>query len=88
MFKRGKWRNVVLVEGEKEAKMVARIEGYPDVNPDFERYPVDLKLRERRGFWSAMKKAIEYSKHGIYNIFYKTTKREREEENEEGYMCG
>lgn len=85
MFGSKKWRNVVLIEGEKEAKLIARIEGYPDVNPDFDRYPVDLKLPGKVTLFSAVKKAIEFSKHGFYNLFYKITKKEEDEErrNEE-----
>ena len=75
MFGRGKWKNEILIEGEKEARLVARIENLPDVNPDYDIYPVDMKLPGRRTMMSAIKKSIEYSKHGIYNMFYKITKK-------------
>lgn len=80
MFGRRNWRNDILIEGEKEAKLIARLEGYRDVNPDWYIYPLDLKLPERRTFWQAVKKAVEYSKHGIYNTFYKVTRKRKEAE--------
>lgn len=75
MFGLKRWRNDVLIEGEKEARLIARIEGYPDVNPDWTVYPLDLKLPKKRTFLQAVKTAVEYSKHGIYNTFYKVTKK-------------
>lgn len=74
MFRK-KWRNEILVEGEKSAQLVARIENLPDVNPDYNIYPVDIKLPGKRSFWQAVKKSIEYSKHNIYNMFYKVQKK-------------
>ena len=74
MFGR-KWVNKICVEGEKEAQLVARLEGYPEANPDFDHYPVDVKLPKRRTFWKAVKKSIEYSKANIYNMFYKEKKK-------------
>lgn len=75
MFGRGKWKNEILIEGEKEARLVARIENLPDVNPDYDIYPVDMKLPGRRTMMEAIRKSIEYSKHGIYNMFYKISKK-------------
>lgn len=66
-----KWKNSVLVEGAKEATLVAREENLPDVDPDFDCYPVDIALPKRRNLWQAAKKAIRYSKMGIYNMFYR-----------------
>lgn len=73
MFGRKKWKNQVLIEGEKEAQLVARIEKLPDVNSEFNQYPVDMKLPGKRSLKEAIKKSIEYSKHNIYNMFYKLT---------------
>lgn len=70
-----KWKNEILIEGEKGARLVSRIENLPDVNPEFDCYPVDMKLPGRRSFMEAVKKSIEYSKHGIYNMFYKIQKK-------------
>lgn len=70
IFKK-KWKNTLLVEGEKEAQIVARKEGLPMPDPSFDQYPVDLQLPKKLSFKEAVKKAIEYSKLNIYNIFYK-----------------
>lgn len=67
----GKWRNSVLVEGEKEANLVARTENLPGVDPGFDGYPVDIQLPKKRTFWQAVKRAINYSRMGIYNMVYK-----------------
>lgn len=69
---KGKWKNSVLVEGQKEASLVAREENLPDVSPDFDSYPVDITLPKKRSLKEAIKKSITYSKMGIYNMFYKT----------------
>ena len=72
MFGKGKWKNSVLVEGEKEASLVAREENLPGVSPEFDAYPVDIALPKKRSFWQAVKKSVAYSKMGIYNMIYKT----------------
>ena len=66
-----KWQNKVLVEGEKEAMVLAQMEGYPDVNPDFDRYPVDVTIDEKLTFWQAVKKAIHLSERCMYNLIIK-----------------
>jgi hypothetical protein len=71
MFGRKKWQTKILIEGEKSAQLVSRIEKLPDVNPDYEYYPVELKLPEKTTFKEAIKKAVEYAKHNIYTMFYK-----------------
>ena len=71
IFRRKNWTNVLLIEGEKEAQIVARKEGWPMPNHDFDGYPVDLQLPERKTFWKSVKKAVEYSELNIYNIFCK-----------------
>lgn len=71
MFGRKRWKNVVLIEGTKEAMLVAQKESLPDVNRDFDSYPVDVALPKRRNFIQALQKALWYSKKGVYNIFYK-----------------
>ena len=78
MFGKGKWVNKLCIEGEKEAQLVARIEGLPEANPDFDSYPVDMTLPKRKTFIQACKKAIEYSKHNIYNMFYKDERRDQD----------
>lgn len=66
-----KWRNVILIEGEKGAQIVARIEKLPDVNPKFDQYPVDYKIEKKFTKKKAIKNAIEFSKLGLYNMIYK-----------------
>ena len=68
------WKNSVLVEGEKEATLVAREENLPGVDPEFDCYPVDITLPKRRTFWEAIKKSVNYSKMGLYNMVYKVDK--------------
>ena len=72
MFGRRKWKNLLLVEGEKEATLVALEENLEDgVSPEFDNYPVDIVLPKRRNLWQAIKKSITYSNMGIYNILRK-----------------
>lgn len=68
------WRNSVLIEGEKEAALLAREENLPGVNPEFDLYPLDVTLPKRRSFLEAAKKAVKYSSMGIYNMIYKVDK--------------
>ena len=73
MFK--KWRNEILIEGQKEAREVARLEKLPDVDATFDDYPVDYKKPGLRSFKEALRIAMEYSERGIYNIFYKERRK-------------
>ena len=66
-----KWRNTVLIEGQKEAEAIARLEGLPAVNPDFDDYPVDITLKGKVSFVDAVKKAVVLSNMNIYNMFYR-----------------
>lgn len=70
IFKKN-WRNTVLIEGQKEATTIARMEHLPDVNPDFDNFPVDVTLGGKRTFWQAVKKAVTLSQKNIYNMFYR-----------------
>lgn len=70
MFGR-KWRNSALIEGEKDAILISRMEHLPSVNTEFDGYPVDLTLSKKVTFFQAIKKSIELSKANIYNMFYK-----------------
>ena len=45
--KKSWWTVVLLIEGEKEAQIVARNEGLPMPDHNFDRYPVDLELPEK-----------------------------------------
>lgn len=66
-----KWQNKVLIEGEKEAMVIAQMEGYPDVNPNFDCYPVDLTLTKKKSFWEAIKTAVKLSERCMYNLIVK-----------------
>lgn len=79
MFGRKRWETKILVEGEKSAQLVSRIEHLPDVNPDYDYYPVEVKLPKRQTLKEAIKKTIEYSKHNIYTMFYKVSRKKVEE---------
>lgn len=72
MFGKKKWRNVVLIEGQNDAMLIARMENLPDVNEDFDGYPVDVTLNKKRTFWEAVKKAVAYSEKNIYNMLIRT----------------
>ena len=79
MFGRKRWETKILVEGEKSAQLVSRIEHLPDVNPDYDCYPVEVKLPKRQTLKEAIRKTIEYSKHNIYTMFYKVSGKKVEE---------
>lgn len=79
MFGRKRWETKILVEGEKSAQLVSRIEHLPEANPDFDSYPVEVKLPKRQTLKEAIKKTIEYSKHNIYTMFYKVKGKKVEE---------
>ena len=66
--KKGRWKNKVLIEGEKEAMVLSQLEGYPEVNHDFDAYPLDVTLPEKLTFWDAVKRAIWFSERCIYNL--------------------
>ena len=77
MFGRRKkeWNVDLNVEGELQAMTVARKEGYAAVNPEFDRYPVNVALPKKLTFKNAVQKAIEYGQSGIYSIVYKCKKK-------------
>lgn len=75
MFGRKIWETKILLEGEKSAQLVSRIEKLPEVDPEFNVYPVEVKLPKRQTLKEAIKKTIEYSKHNIYTMFYKVSKK-------------
>ena len=65
---RKKWKNMLLIEGEKDAMLVARLENLPEPSKDFDDYPVDLTLNKKLSFWKAIKKSVAYSERNIYNM--------------------
>lgn len=71
IFKK-RWVNSVLLENEKEAVLIARGEGLPDVNPDMgDIYPVDVVLPKKRSFREALRKVSEFSRMGLYSMIIK-----------------
>lgn len=67
-----KYKNVVILENEKDAMLIATKEGYGNVNTDLNGiYPVVMTMNRPRKFVTAVKKAIEYSKMGIFNLISK-----------------
>lgn len=74
MFGKKNWETKILIEGEKSAQLVSRIENLPDVNPDYDVYPVELKLPKKQTFKEAIKKVIQYAEHNIYTMIYKVKK--------------
>lgn len=71
MFGKKKWRNAALIEGEKEAIIISRMEGLPEPSHDFDGYPVDMTFPKKVTFYQAVKKAKMLSQRHIYNVFYK-----------------
>ena len=67
-----KWQNQVLVEGEKEAMVIANMEGLPKVDPSFNAYPVDITLPQKRTFKEAVKKAMFLSERCMYNLIVRS----------------
>ena len=68
MFGKKKWRNMLLIEGEKDAMLVARLENLPAVDHNFDDYPVDVTLNKKCTFFEAIRKAVSYSERNIYNM--------------------
>jgi len=75
MFGRKTWETKILVEGEKSAQLISRMEGLPEADPGFMDYPVEVKLPKRQTLREAVRKTIEYSKLNIYTMFYKISKK-------------
>ena len=69
--RKGKWKNKILAEGPKEAMVISQLEGYPEPNMDFDKFPVDMTLPEKLTFKSALKRAVWLSERCIYNLLIK-----------------
>lgn len=70
MWKKKKYRNAALIEGQKEAILIARKYNLPEPNHDFDDYPVDLTFPKERSEEEAIKMAKELSNLQIYNVFF------------------
>lgn len=66
-----KWTNRILIEGEKEAMFLAQNLGLPEVNPNFDGYPVDMVLPKKRTFWQAVKYSVYLGERCVYNMIVK-----------------
>lgn len=69
MFGRSVWKNVLILDNDKDAIIVAAKEHLGKVNfnyPDV--FPVTIELPKERGYLSAVKRSTEYSKMGIFNL--------------------
>ena len=77
MFGRHKkeWKVSLLIEGEKGARQVSRLEQLDGVNPMFDMYPIDVDLPQRHTLRRATQIALEYAKAGIYSVIYRGRKK-------------
>lgn len=70
---RKKWTNVVVLDSVKDAALVGRAEDLPEVNyginPDI--FPLNMEMPERRSKLGAIRKSVQYSRMGIFNIIVK-----------------
>ena len=68
-----KWTNVVLLDSFKDAALVGRAEDLPAVNYGMSEdiFPLNMEMPERRTKIGALRKSLEYSRMGIYNIILK-----------------
>ena len=68
LFKRQIWKNVVILDNEKDAILLSAKEHLGGVNQELNVYPVTVELPKERGYLSAMFRSVEYSKMGIFNL--------------------
>ena len=66
-----KWKIILLIEGEKEARLVASEENIPIFSDSIEEYPIEFENKVNLTYWQAIKKARKYSELNIYHILYK-----------------
>ena len=71
------WKNTILIEGESQANLFARMMDLGRVKPNAE-YPMDIDLPGKRTFKEAVQVMIEYSKHNIYSQIWRWTKRPKD----------
>lgn len=63
-----KWKNVLILDNEKDAILVSAKEHLGGVNTELNVYPVTVELPKERSYLGAMKRSVEYSKMGIFNL--------------------
>ncbi len=72
-LRRKRWTNVVLLDNFKDATLIGEAEHIGSVNyymPE-DIFPLNMEMPERRSLFGAIKKSIEYSRMGLYNIIKK-----------------
>lgn len=75
MFGKPIWKNVVILDNAKDAILVSTKEKL-GINPDFEDddiYPVTVELPKGRSYISAIRRSVEFSKMGIFNLICRQT---------------
>ena len=66
------YKNVLILDNEKDAILVATKEHLGPINQDFpDIYPVTMELPKKRSYLGAMKRSSDYSKMGIFNLICK-----------------
>lgn len=73
MFGTKRWTNVVLLDSFKDATLVGRSEDLPGVNYGMPEdiFPLNMEMPERRTKLGALRKSIQYSRMGLFNIIVK-----------------
>lgn len=68
-----KWTNVVLIENFKEAALVGRAEDLGGVNTNLSEdiFPLNMEMPEQRTLLGALKKSLQYSRMGLFNLMIK-----------------
>ena len=68
-----RWKNVLIIDNEKDAILIAAKENLGEVNMQMrDIYPLTLELPKERSYFTAIKKSVEYSKMGIFNLICKS----------------
>ena len=63
------YKNVLILDNEKDTILVAAKEHLGNVNNNCQDlYPVTIELPAERSYLSAIKRSLEYSKMGIFNL--------------------
>lgn len=74
MLGRKKWTNVVLLDNFKDAALIGRAEDLGGINYEMpeEIFPLNMEMPEKRTKLGALRKSVEYSRMGLYNLIVKS----------------
>ena len=74
MLGRKKWTNVVLLDNFKDAALIGRAEDLGGINYEMpeEIFPLNMEMPEKRTKLGALRKSMEYSRMGLYNLIVKS----------------